>query len=163
MTTTRSRRAAEVAAASALLVAGVIVAALSRRLPYWHDFAPGPGFLPTWLGVLLTVAAAFELVVLSKERAASTVSIGDRDPSASDAPMSRRAAMLAVLSVGAAFLVSPLGFVLAIAVFAAAAAWTLAPERRVANAMTAIAIPCGVWLVFVAWLGVPLPRGPFGF
>jgi len=77
--------------------------------------------------------------------------------------MNRRAAMLAALSVVAVFLVSPLGFVLSSAVFAGAAAWTLAPERRVANALTAIAIPCGVWLVFVVWLGVPLPRGPFGF
>jgi hypothetical protein len=31
------------------------------------------------------------------------------------------------------------------------------------NALSTILIPLAVWLIFVAWLGVPLPKGPLGF
>jgi putative tricarboxylic transport membrane protein len=116
-----------------------------------------------WLGVLLAVVAAFELVVALKVPALKPSPAADGDPLAEDVLVNRPAAILAVLSVIAALLVPLLGFVLATAVFVAAAAWTLAPDRRVANALTAVAIPLGVWIVFVAWLGVPLPRGPLGF
>jgi len=164
---TRPRRTAEVAAASALLAVGVIVALMARRLPYWHDYAPGPGFFPMWLGILLAVTAAFELSLARKVRTEEAQTEADveanAEPSTRADTLTRRTALLAALSVVAALLVTPLGFVLAIGVFVAAASWTLAPRARLTNATATVAIPLGVWAIFVVWLGVPLPRGPLGF
>jgi putative tricarboxylic transport membrane protein len=158
---TRPRRA-EVAAASALLAVGVLVAALARRLPYWQDYAPGPGFFPMWLGLLLAVTAAVELSLVLRQ---SNGDSADRsaDASVADRQGTRRPAILAGLSVVAALLVLPLGFVLATALFVAAVSWSLDPHRRLSNAAATIVIPLGVWVLFVLWLGVPLPRGPLGF
>ncbi len=55
------------------------------------------------------------------------------------------------------------GLILATVIFVAAASWTLEPTRKLTNALSTILIPLAVWLIFVAWLGVPLPRGPLGF
>jgi putative tricarboxylic transport membrane protein len=153
---TRTRRAGEVFAASTLCAIGVLIAVVARRLPYWHDYAPGPGFFPLWLGILLACTAAVELAIVLRRPSTETA------PS-SDPPLTRRAAWVGGLTVLAAVLVAPLGFVLATGVFVAAVSWALAPDRKFLNGLTTVLIPLVVWLVFVAWLGVPLPRGPLGF
>jgi putative tricarboxylic transport membrane protein len=158
---TRPRLTPETATALVLCAAGVLVVWLSRDLPYWIDIAPGPGFFPRWLGVLLTIGAWFELFfsVRSSSSAGATAR-----PSAEDASaLSRRSAILGAISVASALLVAPLGFVVATGVFVAAASWTLDPARRLTNAAASILIPASVWLLFSVWLGVPLPRGPWGF
>jgi putative tricarboxylic transport membrane protein len=153
---TRSRRAGELLAASTLLAVGIVVAVVARRLPYWHDYAPGPGFFPLWLGILLSCTAALELAIVLRVPPTSTAL-------SNDPPLTRRAAWVGGLTVLAALLVAPLGFILATTVFVAAVSWTLAPDRKLLNGLTTVLIPVVLWLVFVAWLGVPLPRGPLGF
>jgi putative tricarboxylic transport membrane protein len=153
---TRSRRAGELLAASTLLAVGIVVAVVASRLPYRHDYAPGPGFFPLWLGILLACTAAVELAIVL--RASPTAPAPSSDP-----PLTRRAAWVGGLTVLAALLVAPLGFILATGVFVAAVSWTLAPDRKVLNGLTTVLIPVVLWLVFVAWLGVSLPRGPLGF
>jgi putative tricarboxylic transport membrane protein len=157
----RARRA-EAAAAAVLLAAGAIVASAARTLPYWQGYAPGPGFFPLWLGILLAAAAAIELARALVPRAPAATGIDDASADL-EIRLTGRTAILAVLSVAAALLVIPLGFVLAIGVFVALASWVLAPQARLANAAATLGIPFGIWLIFAAWLGVPLPRGPLGF
>jgi putative tricarboxylic transport membrane protein len=157
---TRPRVTPDTATAIALCATGVIVVWLARDLPYWIDTAPGPGFFPRWLGVLLTIGAAFEFVFSSRSSSAGAMApplAGD------DSALSRRSAILGAISVASALLVAPLGFVVATGVFVAASSWTLDPARRLTNAAASIVIPVSVWLLFSVWLGVPLPRGPWGF
>jgi putative tricarboxylic transport membrane protein len=149
------RRSAEAAAALVVLAIGIGVAAVARTLPYWHEYAPGPGFFPLWLGVLLAAVALLELVVLFRSRE-------DR-PAAPAVPMTGRSWALAILTVVAAQIVPFVGLILATVIFVAAASWTLEPTRKLTNALSTILIPFAVWLIFVAWLGVPLPKGPLGF
>jgi putative tricarboxylic transport membrane protein len=157
---TRPRLTSETAAALALCATGVMVVWLSRDLPYWIDIAPGPGFFPRWLGVLLTIGAAFECFFSLRSSPAGAIPT----PAVEDeSALSRRSAILGAISVASALLVAPLGFVVATGIFVAAASWTLDPARRVTNAAASIVIPASVWLLFSVWLGVPLPRGPWGF
>lgn len=137
------------AAAAALCALGLFVVWRARGLPYWIDRAPGPGFLPLWLGVLLAVCAAAEAVrgqsPFYDERKKGTV------------PLTPRAGALALVTAGAVALVPLVGLVLAAAALTAGASWLLDPRRHTANALATIATPLVVWLVFVRWLGVPLP------
>jgi hypothetical protein len=152
-----TRHPADLVVIALVLAAGVFVAAYSRTLPYWHEYAPGPGFFPFWLGVLLASVAFFELVrAFAFHRAAG-------DSTAEEPRLTRRSWVLALLTVGAALLIAPLGLILATAVFVAASSWTLDSSRRVANVIATFAIPTCIWLVFAVWLGVPIPRGPLGF
>jgi putative tricarboxylic transport membrane protein len=155
----RTRRAADVAAAGGLLTVGVLVVLISRRQPYWHDYAPGPGFVPLWLGLLLSAVASLQLFLLMT----ASPSAPESSPSTDDQPLTRRTAVLGFLAVAAALLVAPLGFVLAMAAFVAAASWSIDPHRHITNTAATVAIPVCVWLLFGVWLGVPLPRGPLGF
>jgi hypothetical protein len=52
--------------AALLLVFAAFVIVEARALPYWTGSAPGPGFVPFWLGVLLAFAsvAMFRIVRL---------------------------------------------------------------------------------------------------
>lgn len=131
------------AAAAALCALGLFVVWRARGLPYWIDRAPGPGFLPLWLGVLLAVCAAAEAV---------------RTRGRESRPLfTPRAGALALVTAGAVALVPLVGLVLAAAALTAGASWLLDPRRHTANALATIATPLVVWLVFVRWLGVPLP------
>jgi hypothetical protein len=142
----------ELAAATVLLLLGVFGIVQARALPYWHERAPGPGFVPFWLGVLLTAVAA--LILLAAARAPQT----PLTPAASRAPV-----WISVFAV-AALIVSPFaGVPVASGLFMAATLFLLEPERRRRNVITAIATFAVVSLLFVHGLGVPLPLGPFGF
>jgi putative tricarboxylic transport membrane protein len=155
----RPRRPAEVVAGSLLLALGIVVALLARRLPYWHDYAPGPGFFPLWIGALLAAVSAVELLRSMRRSPEEAATDGPSD----EPGFTRTSAIVAGLSVVATLLVAPLGFILAMAVFIAGASWTLAPANPVRNLASTLIIPLSVWLIFVLWLGVPLPRGPLGF
>jgi putative tricarboxylic transport membrane protein len=155
----RSPRLLDVAAASLLLATGVLVVVLSRRLPYWHDAAPGPGFFPVWLGMLLSVVSGLEIFLILR----SPTDASRFQPPPDEGALTRRRAVLGLLSIVAALLVPSIGFVLAMTVFVAGASWIIDPRRPFTNAAATLAIPFCVWLLFAVWLGVPLPRGPLGF
>jgi putative tricarboxylic transport membrane protein len=140
---------ADRAAAGVLCLLGVGVSLLAMRLPYWIDRAPGPGFLPFWLGVILAVASAAAFF--------RTRLIERTDD---DAPLLRRdsrSLQLAAITTGAVAIVPFVGLVLATGLLTAAASWRMDPRRPVANAAASILTPAVVWLVFVRWLGIPLP------
>lgn len=151
-------------AAILLLAFGVFVSVQSRELAYWTGSAPGPGFLPFWLGVLLAVSSA----AIATRRAArrtssgSAVAIDARSGSAA-ADGWRRVAALLALTTAAAVLGLVIGLVAASGIFIGLVLIYLRPGKARANWTIAAVAACVVWLVFVRWLAVPLPAGPFGF
>ena len=40
---------------------GLLVTWESRKLKYWAEFGPGPGFFPLWLGIVICITAFFIL------------------------------------------------------------------------------------------------------
>ena len=139
---------------------GLLWIYLSAGLTYWDGFAPGSGFLPMWLGIVL---AALVALLLAKE--------GLRPAAASPAPAPapsvpwrhrRIAAIMLGLVVCAAtlefvgFVVSVGGYLLYLLAFV---------ERRsvVQTALVASGTTALLYLLFHTWLGVPLPAGPWGF
>jgi len=136
--------------AALLFLFSVFVIVEARTLPYWTSNSPGPGFLPFWLGVLLACAS---IALLRRP---------EGPPHSGSQPIGRLAAIVG-LTAAAAGLTSLIGMVLATGVFMAAMLVYLRPQHVLANAIAALLTPVLVWLLFVRWLTVPLPIGPFGF
>ena len=156
-----ARQADRVAAVVLLLFSGFVILA-SRSLPYWVANAPGPGFLPFWLGALLACAAAGLLLRTTGagHGRGETVEVSGGVPS--------RAATVRVVAVvgltaAAAAGTLLLGMVLASGAFMGATLTYLRPGRSRANMTAALLTGFLVWLLFARWLAVPLPVGPFGF
>jgi hypothetical protein len=139
--------------ATLLFLFSLFVIVEARALPYWTAHAPGPGFLPFWLGVLLACASA---IMFARTPAGILQPMPDR-------PTTIRLAVVIGLTACAAALTPIIGLVLASAVFMGATLAYLRPGRARANWTAALLTPLVVWLLFVRWLAVPLPAGPFGF
>ena len=141
--------------ATLLLLFGVFVIVEARSLPYWSANAPGPGFVPLWLGVLLACGslALFARTVLPRP-------VGSSAPAAAGSTL--RVATIVAFTAAAAGLSLVIGLVLASGVFMGATLAFLRPDRRRGNLAAALVTPILVWLLFVRWLGVPLPAGLFG-
>lgn len=133
---------------------GLFFAVKARDLTYMTEFAPGAGFLPFWLGVLLVALVAGFLLTT---RAAGPAGDGAT-------PLDRR--KVAAVSMGLVACIAVIGWLGFAASIAAYLLYLLrAVERRGwgLSAGVALGTTLGLYLVFQAWLKVPLPRGPWGF
>lgn len=111
----------------------------------------GPGFFPRIIGVSLVVLCVFSLY------ADRTRSLEEEGAS----PVWRSAAVLALLSGILVALLEVLGGLLSMIVFMAAALWILNRGRLLQNALVAVLMPLGIYVVFEIWLNAAMPRGLF--
>ena len=135
-----------------LLAVSALVMQQARALPYWTADAPGPGFVPFWLGVLLGCLS----IALVARRAPA------RGPAVAVRGRRGSVAIVIALTAGAAALSLVAGLVLASGLFTAVTLTYLRPGHLRGNIAASVATSIVVWLVFVRWLGVPLPTGPLG-
>ena len=133
-------------------VFGLIWIWKSTELPYLDYYAPGSGFLPLWLGVILVALVALFLWI---SRGAQTLDALPSNP--------RRLWSIAGGLAVTVALIEPLGFSVPVT------AYLLFLLRRVeaVSWRTSILVSLGtsivLFCVFRLWLSVPLPRGPWGF
>ena len=138
---------------SALGLAVFAVAYLlaDRRYPLDTLTTPGPGLFPLLAGLALLALAAWEFVVSGRGREDAPVR-SVSEPPAIGAPL----VMAAVLVVYAALL--PIaGFVIASFALVSVSAWLMGLRSWWAGAALGLGIVVASRLVFVTWLGVPLP------
>jgi putative tricarboxylic transport membrane protein len=135
------------AAGLAVLAAAYLVANLRYSLDTLA--APGPGVFPLAAGVALLVLAGWQVIVPARgpDRAAEVAS-RPRNPLLMIGLLGLYAASLGVLG----FLPSSFVLVLLAARLMGAPGW-------MRPAMLALGVTIATWLVFVVWLGVPLPAG----
>jgi Tripartite tricarboxylate transporter TctB family len=138
------------AAGLAVLAAAYLVANLRYSLDTLA--APGPGVFPLAAGVALLVLAGWQAVVPARgpDRAAEVAS-RRQNPLLMIGLLGLYAASLGVLG----FLPSSFVLVLLAARLMGAPGW-------MRPAMLALGVTIATWLVFVVWLGVPLPAGWLG-
>jgi hypothetical protein len=115
------------------------------RMPLWDGFAPDSGFLPLVYGALLAALAVVVLLQLALVKDSSNAET-IRKPLI---VMGALIAAVAALPI-AGFVIS----VFALLVFLYAGVERL---RLLPSAIAAAAITGSLYLVFKAWLGVPLP------
>ena len=143
------RKRGEVFVGLALAAFGVTLTALAWRMPAGSVSLPGPGFMPSAVGILLARTGAGCIVrTMAAKDAAATVNLGKLNAWGA----------LATLAV-AAFLFEPLGAPLTLA-FAMAALFRLAGAYSLVRCVVFGVIASAVaWLVFTRLLGVGLPAG----
>jgi hypothetical protein len=139
---------------------GLLWIYLSAGLTYWEGFAPGSGFLPMWLGIVL---AALVALLLAKEG----LRIAAASPAPAPAPsVPGRHRRIAAIMLGLAVCAAALEFIGFVAAVGGYLLYLLAYVERRGAAQTAL-IAGGttaiLYLLFHTWLGVPLPAGPWGF
>jgi hypothetical protein len=140
-----------------LLAVSVFWTITSLKLPF-PEFSRvskmGPGHFPAGVGILMGLLALLLLIQSVRTSPAAE----DDGEGAPGRPLLRGVARFA----GYVLLVPLAGFVLASVVFIFVMVNRLGGFRWLASGVIAAAITAFLWLIFVRWLLVPLPAGPWG-
>jgi hypothetical protein len=107
----------------------------------------GPGFFPRIIGVSLTALCAYSLYA---DRARTSEPLS---------PFWRTLAAVAGLTAGFVLALELIGGLLSMIAFMAAALAYLNRGRHLQNALLALALPIGLYLLFRVWLNAAVPRG----
>ncbi|MDK2784911.1 MAG: hypothetical protein PWQ41_219 [Bacillota bacterium] len=144
-------RRANQAAALCLLALAVYISVTGLVMGYYEKSAPGPGFLPFWIGVFLGLSS---LGILWESRSSKDASLF---------PPGAFRTLFAITGAGAAAigLSSTLGLLLALALLAGFAARFLGASWS-QTAVTAVAITVTFYFLFVRFLMVSFPTGILG-
>lgn len=158
-------RSGERILAAAFGLAGLLFAAKARDLTYMDEFAPGAGFLPFWLGlVLVALVAAFLLTTRAPGARGVHATGGAPDTGGAPAPVSARKVAAVAAGLGACIvLIGWLGFAVSSALFLLFLLRGVERRRWGVSSGVALGTTAGLYLIFQTWLKVPLPRGPWGF
>jgi hypothetical protein len=145
---------AEAVAGALVVTIGVTLLVHAKRLEYLVENVPGPGFLPLWLAIGIIAAGAILTFKALRPAPAGTEPI--------DWPQRpgwvQIGVMLGALAV-ALLVLEPLGFLLTAALFMAALLFSLGVRSWAMLLAVPIVAALVLHLVFVVWLGVPLPLG----
>ena len=151
-------------AAIAWFVFGAVTAALSLQYPLGTLRAPGSGFFPLVLGLMLMGLAAAHAVKLRLERpkteiapeAAPEAASGRRDEAA------RRVLLFVAVMALSTVLLQPIGYV-AVSFLLMLGLLKVLGVRWNAAALIAAGAAVASHFLFVRWLHIPMPPGPLGF
>lgn len=141
----------EVGLAILFAAVGAVWIAGALGLPFWEGFAPQSGFLPFVYGVMLAALSAAVLLGLFRTE----------NTAADLQPVGKPLLVLAALTL-AVVGVQTAGF--AVAIFLMMAFLFAVVERLpVVRSLIVSGLTTAMLIgIFRAWLGVPLPTGPFG-
>ena len=146
---------ANILAGVAVLILGIATTVVAwTTLPYGGDFGPGPGFLPLWLGIALTVCSLPVIItdLRNKDRTEKLFQ-----------PETLKCLKVLILIV-TVFLVLPvLGFSSGLALITAGGMRIMGRRSWVSCAVTVIATAVGIHYLFGQWLSIPLPKGMIGW
>ena len=127
-----------------------------QTLSYLDEFGPGPGFLPYWLGLVLTALALCLVIsaVRSRDQLAKAKTTG---------PGSGRAMLAAGGLFGMVAALDTLGFVTSFALLSFFMVYIV--EKRSLGGAIAVsaAITFGFFLIFRLIIPLPLPVNAWGF
>jgi putative tricarboxylic transport membrane protein len=153
-------------AAIALLALGAITAALSLQLPLGTLRLPGSGLFPLALGLLLALLATVQLarLLLARRAAAAAAPAQPATPPQPVAPdgATRRVALFMATVAVATALLQVVGYVVSSLLLMLGLLWVLGVRWRVAVPVAVVSAACS-HVLFVLWLKIPMPPGPFGF
>lgn len=147
-------------AAISMFVFGAITTALSLQLPLGALRMPGTGAFPLALGLALMALACARAIQLYLAR--------PKAPAAQPAPAAaqtqddgatRRVTLFVAGVIVAVALLQPLGYVLSSFLLMLVLLQILGIRPWYASAAIALVSAAACWVIFVRWLGIPLPAG----
>jgi putative tricarboxylic transport membrane protein len=147
-------RLADLIGGAVVLILGLAVIYFSSQLPYYSEYGPGPGFLPLWLGVVLTACAIFVIITVLKKHDKIGTFFKPRT----------KLGLHVLIIIFITFLLLPLlGFSIGLALFVGITMRIMGKHRWVSCSLTAVVTAICIHLIFVSWLTIPLPQGLIGW
>ena len=138
----------------AVLILGLAVIFFSSQLTYYSEFGPGPGFLPLWVGIIITACAIYVIVDLLKKHGKTGEFFKPRT----------RLGLQVFITIIISFLLLPLlGFAVGLALFIGVTMRMMGKHHWISCGLTAIVTAIGIHFIFISWLTIPLPRGLIGW
>lgn len=139
--------------AGGLAVLAIAYLAANRAYPLDTLATPGPGVFPLAAGTLLLGAAVGQAVVAARARPATA-------SSPVEGPAGRRVLALMAVLVAYPFAAAAIGFLTASFAVVLASSRLLGTRDWLRAAVLALGVTAAAHVLFVVWLGVPLPSGP---
>lgn len=137
-----------------VLILGLAVVFFSSQLTYYSEFGPGPGFLPLWVGIIITACAVYVIVDLLKKHGGTGEFFKLRT----------RLGLQIFIAIIITFLLLPVvGFPIGLALFIGVTMRMMGKHRWALCGLTAIVTAIGIHFIFISWLTIPLPRGLIGW
>ena len=159
----RPEHVRDVTSAAGLGVVAVLYLLANLHYPLDSLATPGPGVFPLAAGLLALVLAGIQIArgIRATDPPPSPPSPGDRDVKPHEgAPGSpRRAYGMIALLVASTAAIGTLGFLPVSFVLGLGAGRLLGARGWVAPIALALGVTVATWVIFVVWLGVPLPAG----
>ena len=148
-------RKADMISAALLLALAAVVATGTLELPYWADVAPGPAFAARWVAMLAAVLAAILFAEAAQRTSDCAIEWPDRDGV-------RRVLATCALLWAFAVALPYAGFVLSGFVFMLAMLLGVLRRAPLPSLLASLITVAGGYGVFIAWLQIKLPLGPWG-
>ena len=153
-------RSTDLAFSGFVLLMAIGYVAMALWMPQGSLKFPGPGYYPKFVGMFLIATALGCLIqaVVAPRSARPIEPLAEAPPSAM---VGKTVALLALL-LGYVFLLTPLGFPIAICLFLLAAIRVFGYQRWTIIILLAVGLTVVSYLTFITWLKVPLPLGVVG-
>jgi putative tricarboxylic transport membrane protein len=147
-------RLADLIGGVAVLILGLAVIFFSSELTYYSEFGPGPGFLPLWVGIIITACAIYVIIDLLKKHGKAGEFFKPRT----------RLGLQVFITIIVTFLLLPLlGFAVGLALFIGVTMRMMGKHGWILCGLTAIVTAIGIHFIFISWLTIPLPQGLIGW
>ena len=143
-----------------VLLVAIGYEAMALWMPQGSLKFPGPGYYPALVGVFLIAASLGCLIQALLAR--RSVRPGEPVRGGVPRPMVGKTVALFGLLLGYGFLLTPLGFPIAICLFLLAAIRVFGYRRWTIVVLLALGLTVVSYVTFITWLKVPLPLGVVG-
>lgn len=146
---------ANILAGVAVFLLGIATTVVAwTTLPYGGDFGPGPGFLPLWLGIALTVCSLPVIIT----------DLRNTDRSEKLFRPETLTCLKVLTLIVTVFLVLPvLGFSTGLALITAGGMRIMGRRSWVSCVVIVVGTAVGIHYLFGQWLSIPLPKGMIGW
>ena len=149
-------RPRDLAAGLVLAGLGILITRYSQSLSYLDEFGPGPGFLPYWLGLVLTSLALCLVIAAARTRTqAAKPEITGQGSGRALLTIVGLFAMVATLQL--------LGFLAGFALLSFFMVYVVERRSFARSIAVTAAITFGFFLLFRVIIPLPLPMNAWGF
>lgn len=140
-----------------IFIAGIAIMIEALTFDFFDHGSPGPGFLPFWIGLCLAILAGAQLIGSLRKAAAESEEVN---------PFTREGFKPFIVYLGGGallVLVTPLlGLILPLGLITGFSAWYFGTKNKKIVILLTILTPLLTYVVFDAFLGVPIPKGFLG-
>ncbi|MFZ7104059.1 MAG: tripartite tricarboxylate transporter TctB family protein [Peptococcaceae bacterium] len=142
---------------SILLALSVYIMKSAASLVLWNEGAPGPGFVPFWVGIFLAICSVVLIMTTLGKKYQQQDRIFSKEGF-------QYLTVVCGSAIVAGLIVNVVGMVLAMGLMAGVLVTVLSEERKIITSLgTVVVLPMVFYLIFKIALDVPLPMGIFGF